>query len=162
MKKTVSTLIIIMLLLSILKSQDTSNIKTPDKNSFKRGFGIFPFPNKSMIGYRSNLNKKWAFDSKLGYTFTAVPMLNIELNLMRRHLRNEVFNFYNGLGVTLDGLTPGIIFPVGFELTPFHNYPNIVIVTEASPKITFSFSSTIYSTLSGNIGIIYFKPKKTK
>jgi hypothetical protein len=135
---------------------------TIKKTEYGGGFGIFPLPNKTMLSYRSNLTKRWAFDSKYGYTFTAVPQFNIELNMMHRHVRNEILNFYSGFGVTLDGFTPGIIVPIGFELMPLEKHPNLVFVMEASPKLTFSFSSAFYSTLNGNLGFIYFRPLKNK
>lgn len=162
MKKLTLFLICSFFLICLINAQDTLNSFSSRQGAFKRGYGIFPFPNKTMLSYRSNLVKKWAFDAKFGYTFTAVPQLNIELNMIRRNIQNGIFNFYTGLGATVDGITPGIVFPVGYEIAPFTKYPNILIVAEASPKICFSFSSAFYSTLSGNFGIIYFRPKKSK
>gem|GEM_PF-1882147 len=144
-------------------TQDTLIAKLiKSKSEFKGGIGLFPMPNKTMIGYRSNIHKNWAFDSKLGYTFSRIPLLNLELNIQHRHVKNEIFNLYSGFGITFDGFTPGVILPLGFELKPFEKYKNIVFVVEASPKLTFSFSSAFNSSLNGNIGIIYFKPRKKK
>ena len=140
-------------------SQDTLTIK---KMEFRWGLALFPMPTKPMIGYRSNIQKKWAFDAKLGYTISRIPLVNLELNLLHRHIKNEIFNIYSGVGLTLDGITPGAIIPLGFEIKPFNNFKNIVIVAEASPKVTFSFTSAFNSSFSGNIGIIYFKPRKQK
>ena len=131
-------------------------------DAYRGGFAIYPLPNKTLLGYRSNISGKWVFDSKYGYTFSAAPQFNLEFNLIKRKYKNELLNFYNGFGLTLDGFTPGIIVPLGIELKPFAKYPNIVLIAEASPKLTFSFSSAIYSSLHGNIGIIYFRPSKKK
>src|SRR3981081_3481811 len=110
-------------------SQDSLKINPAKEQTFRKGFGIFPFPIKTMIDYRSNLNKKWAFDFKFGYSIIAIPPpeLNMEFNLIHRHVRNEVFNFYNGFGITFDGfVTPGFILPIGFEIKPFEKFRNIV------------------------------------
>jgi len=150
----------LMFLGTNIYAQDSLKITAKDIQSFGSGFAIFPHPNKTMIGFRSNLNKKWSFDSKLAYTFTGIPALNVELNVIHRHVRNEVLNFYSGFGITLDGFSPGFIVPIGFEIKPFEKFKNIVFVAEASPKLTFYFSSGLSSGLSGNIGIIYFRPTK--
>ena len=150
----------LMFLGTNIYSQDSLKITPKDVQAFRGGFAIFPNPNKTMIGYRSNLNKKWSFDSKLGYTFVGIPALNIELNVIHRHIRNEVMNFYSGFGITLDGFNPGCIVPIGFEIMPFEKFKNIVFIAEASPKLTFNLGSGLSSGLSGNIGIIYFRPVK--
>ncbi len=151
----------LMFLGTNINAQDSLKINSTKEQTFRKGFGIFPHPNKTMIGYRSNLDKKWSFDSKLAYTFTGIPQFNIELNVIHRHVRNEVLNFYSGFGITLDGYSPGCIVPIGFEITPFEKFKNIIFVAEASPKLTFYFSSGLSSGLSGNIGIIYFRPAKS-
>ncbi|MFY9310940.1 MAG: hypothetical protein WAQ28_17970 [Bacteroidia bacterium] len=138
-------------------AQDTTGT---EQQKYRGGFGIYPMPNKPMLGYRSNLNKRWAFDSKVAYVFQLSPQLTVELNAIRRHVRNDVFNFYNGIGFMLDGFTPGFTIPIGFEIKPFSKYPNIVIVTEASPKLAFSIAGGVYSTLNGNVGVLFFRPAK--
>ncbi len=137
-----------------LIGQDSSNV------GFRGGFAIYPLPTRTMLGYRANAAKNWSFDSKFGYTFTAAPQFNIELGILHRHIKNEIFNIYSGFGLTLDGFTPGCIVPIGFEWQPLVQHKNLRVILEASPKFTFSFSSGIYSTLYGNIGFIYYRPKK--
>lgn len=155
----ITTIIFVLFFYSKNYAQDTLK---PIKSDFKGGIALFPMPNKPMVGYRSNIQKRWAFDSKLGYTISRIPLVNLELNLLHRHIKNDIFNLYSGIGLTLDGITPGVIIPLGFEIKPFSNFKNIVIVAEASPKVTFSFTSAFNSSFSGNIGIIYFKPRKQK
>ena len=153
--------ITILLVFFTLQNYSQDTLKE-QKSAFKGGFALFPIPNKPMIGFRSNIQKNWAFDTKLGYNFSRIPLLNLELSVLHRHIKNELFNMYSGFGVTIDGITPGIIVPLGFEIIPFSNFKNIVFVAEASPKVTFSFSSAFNSSFSGNIGIIYYKPRKQK
>lgn len=144
------------------QTYQTNKDTTQTLSDFRGGFSIYPVPNKTRLGFRSNINKKWAFDSKFGYTFTLAPQFNIELNVIRRFKRMDILNFYTGFGATLDGFTPGVNIPIGFELMPFEKHKNLVFVAEASPKITFSFSSAFSSTLNGTIGFIYFRPQKQK
>jgi hypothetical protein len=162
MKRINYAIILIFVLVhsSLGLAQDTTNTLEPQK--YRGGFAIYPMPNKPMVGYRSNLTKKWAFDCKLAYTFQVSPQLNMELNMIRRHYRNEIFNFYNGFGFMLDGFTPGFVVPIGFEIKPFMKYPNIVIITEASPKLMFSIAGGAYSTLNGAIGVVFFKSAKKR
>ena len=129
---------------------------------FKAGFGIYPNFTNARIGFRSNLSKKWTFDSKFGFNFSTVPLFNVELDVLNRHYRNDFIAFYNGYGLTLDGLTPGLIFPLGFEVRPFKEAKNIMVVVESSPKLTLSFAAGYNVSLMGNVGIILFRPKKTK
>lgn len=160
MKLSLSLLFILLLAVSAY-SQDTA--RTSETKRFKGGFEIFPIPAKPMVGYRSNIEKRWAFDTKFTYSFMAAsPQLNLELNAIRRHIRNEIFNFYNGVGFAIEGFSPGIIVPIGFEIKPFSKYPNIVLITEASPKFMISLFGGIYSGFNGNIGLIFFKPVKKR
>jgi hypothetical protein len=154
--KNIIPIVVMCVAMQSTFAQDTTKVK---QHNYKGGISLYPMPNKPMLGYRSNMYKNWALDTKLGYTLTLIPQFNIELNLQHRHIKNEVFNVYSGIGFTLDGFTPGLIVPLGFEIKPFTNYPNIVIVTEASPKLTFSFTSAFNSSLNGTIGLIYFKPR---
>lgn len=138
-------------------AQDSAKVQP-----FVKGFGIYPMPTVARLGYRSNLHKKWSFDGKLGYTFTLLPQLNLELSAIRRHARMDILNFYSGIGFAADGLSPGLHIPIGFEIMPFKAHRNLVFVAEASPRVMYSFSSAFYSTLAGNVGIIYFRPPKKK
>ena len=156
MKKTLLLFFVLLFSASSVNAQDSAAVQ----QKFRGGFALYPLPSRTMLGYRANASKNWSFDSKFGYTFTAAPQFNIEANLLHRHIKNEIFTIYSGFGATLDGFTPGLVVPIGFEWQPLSAYKNIKVILEASPKLTFSFSSGIYSTLYGNIGFIYYRPAK--
>ena len=160
--RIVSVFLFAVMVTAGINAQSADSAKSSSIKTYRGGFGIYPMTGRTMVGYRSNLQKNWAFETKLGYVFTMAPQLNLEVNAIHRHYRNEILNFYSGVGFTLDGFTPGCVIPIGFEIKPFEKYPNIVLVAEASPKITFSFSSAFYSTLNGNVGVIFYRPAKSK
>lgn len=150
----------ILLLLILITTASAVQAQDSTASAFGGGFALYPLPSRTLLGYRGNATKNWSFDSKFGYTFTAAPQFNIEVGMLHRHIKNEIFNIYSGFGFTLDGFTPGCIVPVGFEWQPLPQHKNLRVILEASPKFTFSFSSGIYSTLFGNIGFIYYRPAK--
>jgi hypothetical protein len=162
MTKYLFLLLLLTLIHGSLLSQDPQPIQ--ENQTYKSGWGMYPSTNKPMLGYRSNMHKKKALDIKLTYTYmAAVPQLFFEINRIKRKEKNEVLNFYRGIGLVLEGFAPGITVPLGFEIKPFKNHPNLVLITEASPKLMISPFGGFFSTLNGNLGLLYFKPaNKTK
>lgn len=143
-------------------AQSPSSPPTDDSVYYRSGFELFPRTNRTMIGYRSNMDNKWAWEGRLGYTMNLIPQLNMEFSLLHRHPRQSKVSFYNGFGLTLDGITPGFQVPLGLEIAPLESMPNLRILIEASPKCSFSFTSALHSSFNGNIGVVYYKPRKKK
>ena len=130
----------------------------PQDTMYKSGFQVHPF--QKQIGYRSNLDKKHFIDFKGGMSFTAIPYLTLELNVLRRSVNKKQTKVYWGTGVSLEEFVIGLQFPIGIEFSPIANYRQLTFITEIAPRLSYSKSYFFNLQFYPHIGVCYYLKTK--
>ena len=126
--------------------------------------GLAVYPLEASLGYRSNLDKRGFWDLKAGgYVGGAFPVtVDVEMSRIWRNKSglDQPVRVYGGLGLSLFGIVPGLVVPVGIEVKPLQNFQRLVFIADASPRFDLYGEGAFQLGFRGHVGLAYHFVKK--